>query len=129
MTKNEVIGENKERDLEIIQLYLDGYSCGEIHKMRNDDITVRRVEQIIYVNRALVKIDKQYENFQQIQRIKRQIRKAKESKKDVLDWEVLYDKKIGSTKIEHAGNQQIIVVVPQERQANYTKRLDSFKQD
>jgi len=99
----EILGQNKVRDAAIIKLYSEGYSCSEIKELRKLNLSVRRIEQIVYKNRAFVKINREFEEVQQINRIKRHLRKAGESKKDALDWESLLDGKITPKKVEHSG--------------------------
>ena len=75
----------------------------------------RLVRSILYRYRLLLKIDKEFEEVKQIHRIKRKIKKAPETKKDVYDWECLLDNKITPKKIEHSGKidgaeQRIIII-------------------
>lgn len=99
----EILGIHKVRDAGIVKLYSEGYSCEEIKEKRKLDLTVRRIQQIVYTNRAFVKINRDFEEVQQINRIKQKIRAAGASKRDVYDWEVLLDNKITPKKIEHSG--------------------------
>ena len=124
---NDVMGFNKIRDLEIIGLYLEGLPPQEIKDQLKLSITTRRIEQIVYNNRDIIKIDRQWEETQQILRIKRHIKSKPQSAKDTLDWEELLDSKITPKKIEHSGKiggQTIIVNIPMERKADYDSRLD-----
>jgi len=113
----EIFGENKLRDAAICKMYAEGYSTTEIKEFRNLPFSIRRVEQILYKNRKFVKIDKDWEEVKQINRIRRRIKNSGESKKDVYDWETLLDSKITPKKIEHSGEikgaeTKIIIVRP-----------------
>jgi len=118
----EIQGQNKLRDAMIIKLYQEGFSAQEIIEARSLKIGVRRIEQILYVNRALVKIDKEWEDTKQIHRIKRRIAKADVSKKDVYDWEALLDNKLMPKKIEHSGistgETKVVVYVENKQDAD-----------
>lgn len=114
-----IFGKNKVRDAIICKLYAEGYSPEEIKETRNYPFTVRRIEQIIYKNRAFVKIDKEWEETKQIHRIQRRIKKSQESRKDVFDWETLLDSKITPKRVEHSGEvktgeTKIIIIRPND---------------
>lgn len=107
----DVIGFHKIRDAKILSLYAtDEWSFADIGKKFN--ITATRVGQIIYKNRHLLKIDRDYENFKQVTRIKKHIKKVPDSKKDPHDWESLLDGKINTKHSENktSGETNIYIV-------------------
>jgi hypothetical protein len=112
----EILGNNKIRDAAICRAWaVENLSCEEIAPKFN--LTASRIQQIIYKNRALVKIDRDWENTKQIQRTLIRIRKAEVSKKDVHDWETLLDSKIESKRGDRGGNGgvQVIIVRPEKQ--------------
>jgi predicted DNA-binding protein YlxM (UPF0122 family) len=124
----DVLGNNKIRDSKICSLYsTDAWTMEDIAKRFG--ITQQRVNQIIYKNRALLKIDTQYENVQQINRIKWRLKKQNEkaSAKDPLDWEHLLDAKI-SDKKQGGGSghyeTKVIIIRPEASNGRVEDRAD-----
>jgi hypothetical protein len=99
-----IFGKNKLRDAIICQLFVEGYDPNEIKAMRRLSISIRQIQRIVYNNREVVTVNREWENLQQVRRIKRQIKKAKQSKRDVLDWEALLSDKMDTKKVEFSGD-------------------------
>jgi NAD+--asparagine ADP-ribosyltransferase len=126
ITSENILTENKERDCEIVNLFIEGLSCPLIKEALKLDISVRRIEQIIIQNKSIIKIEDNWEKTQLIIRIKKHIGNAKYTKKDVFDWESLLASLISPKKVEHSGEikgQTIQVIIPIERQKEYDSRL------
>ena len=124
-----VKGKNKIRDAMICRLYVEGYSPDEIKEYRSLPISVRRIDQILYNNKEFVKIDKDWEETKQVNRIKRKIRKSDDSKKDVYDWEKLLSEKITPQRVEHSGQigggeTKIIIIRPTEKEVDGRLRAE-----
>ena len=129
----EILGENKIRDAAIIKLYVEGKSCSEIKELRKLNLTVRRIEQIVYKNRAFVKIDKDFEEVKQINRIKAHINKAGSSKRDAYDWETLLSDKVSAKKVEHSGKIEgsetnIVIIRSEEKIGDKTFTISRAKE-
>lgn len=139
VNSKDVVGENKERDAEILNLHLEALSPEEIIEVYNSKhpdtplkVGVRRVEDIIYENASVVKIDKQKVSAQQTLRVMRQIKKLEKTgtKKDVLEWENLLHDKVDSQKIEHSGEISgrettvINVILPEEHKSEHRLCVD-----
>ena len=99
----EIKGVNKIRDASILQDVLDWYDSdapktervNEAYRRISEkhELSQRRIEQIVTSNMAFL-TDPERENAKQILRIKREIAKSSESKKDKHDWEKLLSDKI-----------------------------------
>jgi len=77
-------GINKIRDSKIISLWVTtSMTSQEIAD--KFELSAKRIEQIIYTNADLVKINKDQEKNMRILRLKKEIAQKKESKKDVAD--------------------------------------------
>ena len=77
-------GINKIRDSKIISLWVTtSMTSQEIAD--KFELSAKRIEQIIYINADLVKINKDQEKNMRILRLKKEIAQKKESKKDVAD--------------------------------------------
>lgn len=124
----DVFGENKERDAEILNLHLEALSPEEIIEAYNKNhpdsilnIGIDRINAIVYINNSIVKIDRNKVSTQQTLRIMRQIKKLEKTgtKKDVHDWETLLHDKVDSIKLEHSGevkgNDTIINIIRTEK--------------
>lgn len=83
----DIKSEHPERDAEICNLYMEGFTPEEIKQMRKLQIDARRVQQIVYENKDTINSIKGFETIKQIARLKRQIRKRPDSAKDVIDIE------------------------------------------
>jgi predicted DNA-binding protein YlxM (UPF0122 family) len=123
----DVKGNNKIRDSKICSLYAtDAWTMEDIAKRFN--ITQQRVNQIIYKNRHLLNIDKNYENVQQINRIKWRIAKQKEkaTTKDPLDWEYLLDAKLTDKKSGGGSSHEtkVIIIRPEATHGRVEDRAD-----
>lgn len=83
---DKIFGKNKIRDLQILKLFLaDNLTLKEIGSKVN--LTASRVQQIVYVNRALIAWDKDYEKAVRVNAIKRLYNKHDDTmgKKSTLD--------------------------------------------
>ena len=135
----DVVGENKVRDAEILNLHLEALSPEEIIETYNKnhpdaslDISIYRINQIFYENNKLLKIDRQKVSTQQTLRVMRQIKKLESmgTKKDLLDWENLLHDKVDSQKIEHSGEISgrettvINVILPEEHKIEHRLCVD-----
>lgn len=94
----EIKSNHKIRDYDICLLYSEGYLPHEIKDLRKSSLTVRRIQQIVYENRDFIKSNKEWEKTKQVARVKKQIRIAKDSKKDVADLEELLRKILDGDK-------------------------------
>ena len=93
----QIVTRHKIRDAKICRLYAtDNLSMEDI--ALRFGISSTRIYQIIYKNRHLLKIDIDWEKQKQVSRIKRQIAKKKDSKKDVADLEELLRKILDGDK-------------------------------
>lgn len=72
------------------------------------------VRKTLYKHRESLIIDKNYERFKQIQRVKRQIEKRPDSTKDVADLEKLLCDILNGDKNGHILSQSLIVAVKVE---------------
>ena len=97
----EIYGNNKIRDFKILQLFNDGMSETDI--AISFLISQSRVSQIVYRNRTLLNADKELEKIKRINLIKRQIKKAGDSKKDVADLIDQLRVETEGNKVEHSG--------------------------
>ena len=88
-----VVGVNKRRDFKILCLWAKGMHPADIARLPEIDVGQKRIEQIVYRNRALVSYERKWEKVKQIRRIKKRIhdKEQEPSKKDVFDWEVFLD--------------------------------------
>jgi len=107
----EIKGINKIRDAIICQLYVEGYSTVEIKDIRRLPISIRQIDRILYKNRDVIKIDKDWEELKQIHRIRRRIGKATVSRKDVYDWEVLLNNKITPKKTDSSPTREQLIII------------------
>lgn len=89
-----VKGQRKLRDAKIIRTYAKNEDLSMADVAKKFGLTPSRVQQIIYNNKELLKIDKNYENYIQVRRAKSQIGRKMESKKDILEWEAFLDRKL-----------------------------------
>lgn len=113
----EIVTRHKIRDAAICKRWALGMNTME-ELAERFGISATRVYQILYRNRHLVKIDKEWEEVKQVSRIKQRIKKAGLSKKDVLDWEVLLDGKITPKRTELSGRvegigDRIVIIRPE----------------
>lgn len=81
----DIIGENKLRDLIICMDYCNGKSPEEIKEERKLNITTRRIEQVIYVNKDFVNKHIGWDKSKRLWKLQRFIKDAKETKKDPVD--------------------------------------------
>jgi len=114
----EIVTRNKIRDYRICRMYLDDNMVPE-EIGRHIGLSERQVSRILYKNRSVLDIDRNWEEIKQVQRIKRQITKKGDSKKDVLDLEKQLHEILvgGKLKIEHSGEvktgeDKIIIIRP-----------------
>jgi len=103
------------RDFDICRLYVEGYSSFEIKTLRKLDISVRRIEQIVYENKDFVKTNKEWHKTKRVQKLERQLRlkekNKEESRKDVTDI-------LDQLRREIEGDKPII---DQSQHTHYTK--------
>lgn len=113
----DIVTRHKIRDSKILSLYSrDTWSFEDIGKRFN--ISATRVGQIIYKNRHLLKIDKEYEKVKRVYHLKRLFKKHSDSvgKKDAID--ILEHLRVESegNKVEHTGEgagTKIIIIRPE----------------
>jgi len=127
----EIKTRNKIRDYRICRMYLDENMVPE-EIGRHIGLSERQVSRILYKNRSVLEVDRNWEEIKQVQRIKRQIIKKGDSKKDVLDLEKqLHDILVGGKlKIEHSGEvkgteHKINIIIPKERVEDAKQRFSS----
>ena len=110
----EILGNHKIRDFKICSLWFtEYYTQKEI--AQKFGITQQAVSAIVYKNRALLKLDKEYEKNKRIVILKRQIEKKPDSNKDVADLLDQLRVETEGNKVEHSGSintgeRQIIIV-------------------
>lgn len=124
---SDIKGNNKVRDSKICSLYAtDAWTMQEIAERFG--ISQVRVNQIIWKNRALLNIDKNYENVQQINRIKWRLKKQqdKATTKDPLDWEYLLDAKLSDKKQGGGSTHEtkVIIIRPEATHGRVEDRAD-----
>jgi predicted DNA-binding protein YlxM (UPF0122 family) len=107
-----VKGRQKIRDSKICSLYAtDNWSMEDIAKRFG--ISATRVHTIIWRNRELIKVNREWEEVKQLHRIRNHIKKKSESSKDVYDWESLLNSKIDKRPDgSQSGDTKIIIVRP-----------------
>lgn len=80
----EIVTRNKIRDFQICRLYVYNHLTMEEIGSRFG-ISGSRVQQLIYKNRHLLNLDKDYEKAKRVNWLQRQIKKRSDSKKDSAD--------------------------------------------
>ena len=80
----QVATRNKIRDYKICRMYVVDYMTME-EIASNFDITTSRIQQILYRNRHLLNLDRNYEKIKRINWLKRQIKKRGDSERDSAD--------------------------------------------
>lgn len=116
----DIHGYHKIRDSKICSLYAtDAWTMEDI--AQKFGLTQQRVNQIVYKNRHLLSIDKNYERIKQFHRVKQRIKTLKEkpTTKDILDWEdkltdCIQDDKLQTTTAE----TKVIIIKDSPKDAN-----------
>ena len=98
----EIVTQNKIRDAKICDLFLEGDLTTEEIGGRFG-ITGRQVRRLLYRNRAVLKLDKEYEKLKRILWLKKQLTKSKDTKKDPADLLDQIRIEIEGNKVQHSG--------------------------
>jgi len=114
----EIVTRNKIRDAAILRLYVqDNLTMLQIGLRFG--ISAPRVQQIVYKNRHLIKIDKEYEKLKRMAVLKRMLNKHPEElgKKSTLDIVEQMRVEVEGNKFEvsGAGETKIIIIRPNEK--------------
>lgn len=113
----EIVGRNKIRDAKILSLYTrEAATMEEIAERFH--ISTTRVHQLIYRNKALAKIDKDFEKLKRLSKLKRLLRDHPSTlgKKDTLD--IIDQMRIETegNRVEHLGQidtgTKVIIIHP-----------------
>ena len=112
MKITEIKGNNKLRDFKICHLWEEGLltnlQIAGIFK-----ISERCVGRIVYKNRVVLTIDRDFEKTKRIKWLKSQIHKAGDTRKDPLDIQAELRKEIdGDTKIIQGGESKVVIIYP-----------------
>lgn len=83
MELKDIKTENKERDLEICESYLEGESASSI--AGRVGLSVRRINAILYTHKECLKVDVDWEKTKRIHWLKSEIEKKQTSRKDKAD--------------------------------------------
>jgi len=114
----EIVTRHKIRDAKICDLFLDG-------ELDTDQIggqvgiSGRQVRRILYANRSVLKLDKEYEKIKRIIWLKKQIKKRGDTKQDSAALMDQLRVETEGNKVEHSGKiegpeQRIVIVYPQD---------------
>jgi predicted XRE-type DNA-binding protein len=122
----DIVTQHKIRDSKICSLWSkDGLTQEEIGLRFK--ITSSRVNQILYKNKHLVKIDKEYEKLKRLGVLRRLLKEHPElmGKKTTLDIVDQMRVETEGNKVEHTGTPQKVVIIREVVNSPATEQIQS----
>ncbi len=128
MKITEIKTKNKIRDFKICHLWMEG-KLTNLQISQLVDVSERCVGRVVYKNRGVLKLDREFEKSERTRWLKSQLNKSGDTNKDSLDIMNELRKEIeGDTKIIANGDTKIVIVYPQnqkEADENRVKAISS----
>lgn len=105
-------GRNRVRDCAIV-LHFKCYGLSYCQLAENFKLTERRILQILSVNHAFIKRDKEWEKEKRINRLTQRLNDSPPTKRDELDILAELRKEIdGDAKIIQGGESKVVIIYP-----------------